>query len=218
MDLIDTIDITFADLAATVDHKSLQAAERVPAPGDALVRRIGAINAEAVRQTGRVAVTTVDALRGVTTVALTGVSELAEATAAATGDSADAVRTTGRRAVGDVKQATSTIRNRAGRAVQQVERNFRVVGNRAERIGERVERKAGKAADDVVRSADTATAKTSARGASTPRTSARGASASSGAYERWTKDELYERAQELDIDGRSQMSKRQLIQALRDAS
>ncbi len=34
-------------------------------------------------------------------------------------------------------------------------------------------------------------------------------------YEEWTKDELYERAQELDIDGRSQMSKRELIAALR---
>lgn len=37
----------------------------------------------------------------------------------------------------------------------------------------------------------------------------------SGAYETWTKDELYERASELDITGRSTMSKRQLIKALR---
>jgi hypothetical protein len=34
-------------------------------------------------------------------------------------------------------------------------------------------------------------------------------------YETWTKDELYERARELDVDGRSSMSKRQLITALR---
>lgn len=34
-------------------------------------------------------------------------------------------------------------------------------------------------------------------------------------YEEWTKSELYERAQELDIDGRSGMSKRELIRALR---
>ena len=34
-------------------------------------------------------------------------------------------------------------------------------------------------------------------------------------YEEWTKSELYERAQELDIDGRSGMSKPQLIRALR---
>lgn len=34
-------------------------------------------------------------------------------------------------------------------------------------------------------------------------------------YEDWTKDELLERARELDIDGRSKMSKDALIDALR---
>jgi hypothetical protein len=34
-------------------------------------------------------------------------------------------------------------------------------------------------------------------------------------YEEWTKDELYERAQELDIEGRSDMTKDELIDALR---
>lgn len=37
----------------------------------------------------------------------------------------------------------------------------------------------------------------------------------SGSYDSWTRDELYERAQELDLDGRSTMSKRELIAALR---
>ena len=35
-------------------------------------------------------------------------------------------------------------------------------------------------------------------------------------YEDWTKDDLYERAQELDIEGRSDMSKDELIDALRN--
>jgi hypothetical protein len=35
-------------------------------------------------------------------------------------------------------------------------------------------------------------------------------------YEDWTKDELYERAQEIGIDGRSDMTKDELIKALRD--
>lgn len=35
-------------------------------------------------------------------------------------------------------------------------------------------------------------------------------------YEDWTKDALYDRAQELDIDGRSDMTKSDLISALRD--
>ena len=37
-----------------------------------------------------------------------------------------------------------------------------------------------------------------------------------GSYEDWTKDALYERAQELDIEGRSDMTKDALIAALRD--
>lgn len=38
-----------------------------------------------------------------------------------------------------------------------------------------------------------------------------------GSYETWTKAELYERAQEVDVDGRSAMSKAELITALRSA-
>ena len=34
-------------------------------------------------------------------------------------------------------------------------------------------------------------------------------------YDEWTKDELYERAQELDVEGRSDMDKDELIDALR---
>lgn len=34
-------------------------------------------------------------------------------------------------------------------------------------------------------------------------------------YEDWTKDDLYERAQEIGIDGRSDMTKDELIEALR---
>ena len=36
-------------------------------------------------------------------------------------------------------------------------------------------------------------------------------------YEEWTRDELYDRAQELDIDGRSSMDKSELIDALRSS-
>lgn len=34
-------------------------------------------------------------------------------------------------------------------------------------------------------------------------------------YEEWSKEELYARAQELNIDGRSEMDKAELIEALR---
>ncbi len=40
---------------------------------------------------------------------------------------------------------------------------------------------------------------------------------SSERLEGWTKSDLYERAQELDIDGRSTMSKTELVDALRSA-
>jgi len=36
-----------------------------------------------------------------------------------------------------------------------------------------------------------------------------------GAYEKWTKEELYEKAKEVGIDGRSDMTKDELIGALR---
>lgn len=35
-------------------------------------------------------------------------------------------------------------------------------------------------------------------------------------YEEWTKEELYERAQDIGIEGRSEMTKDELIKALRD--
>ena len=39
----------------------------------------------------------------------------------------------------------------------------------------------------------------------------------SPAYEEWTSEELYDRAQELDIEGRSDMKKDELIKALRES-
>ena len=39
---------------------------------------------------------------------------------------------------------------------------------------------------------------------------------SSPAYEEWTKDDLYDRAKEVGIDGRSDMTKDELIDALRN--
>lgn len=52
-----------------------------------------------------------------------------------------------------------------------------------------------------------------ARIANSPGASQRGGE--SPPYEEWTKDDLYDRAQELDVDGRSDMSKDELIDALR---
>ena len=54
----------------------------------------------------------------------------------------------------------------------------------------------------------------SARIANTPNAGKKGGKASP--YEEWTKAELYEQAKNIGIDGRSKMSKKQLINALRN--
>lgn len=207
MELSSTIDSTFADLALTVDQGAVAVAERLPAPVDALVLRVGAVNSEALRQYGRVTATTVDAVTGVATVAWTGTTQLIGATGDAVEASAGTLRNTGRRAVGDARQASSTIKNRAGAAAGEVGRNFGAVADRADRVEDRVEAEAGAAARKVVKATDSGVAETGRTAANRP----------SGPYESWSKDELYERAQELDIDGRSTMSKNQLVKALRSA-
>lgn len=55
-----------------------------------------------------------------------------------------------------------------------------------------------------------------ARIVNTDRTTAAKRGGESPSYDDWTKDELYERAQELDIEGRSDLSKDELIDALRN--
>lgn len=54
-----------------------------------------------------------------------------------------------------------------------------------------------------------------ARIANTDRSTAAKRGGESSSYEDWTKDELYERAQELDIEGRLDLTKDELIHALR---
>ncbi len=207
MTATDTIETTFADLARTVDFSAVKAAERMPAPLDAVVLRFGAVNAEAVRQFGLITATNLDAVRGLMTVTWTGASELAEATEDAIGDSAETLRDTGQRSVRTARRAGSRIAEQAREAAGDVERNFRVVSDEAGDVGGRISDEAGDAADRSVKAADTGAAEAYRSGSNHP----------SGPYESWTKDELYERAQELDIDGRSQMNKDELVRALRSA-
>ncbi|RDK89333.1 DUF7218 family protein [Marinirhabdus gelatinilytica] len=53
-----------------------------------------------------------------------------------------------------------------------------------------------------------------ARIANTPNAGKKGGKASP--YEEWTKDELYDQAKNVGIEGRSSMNKKELIQALRN--
>lgn len=54
-----------------------------------------------------------------------------------------------------------------------------------------------------------------ARIANTDRSKAGKRGGTSAPYEDWSKEELYERAKEVDIEGRSDMTKDELIDALR---
>lgn len=55
-----------------------------------------------------------------------------------------------------------------------------------------------------------------ARIANTDRSAAGKRGGESPPYEEWTKDDLYGKAEEIDIEGRSDMSKDELISALRN--
>lgn len=97
------------------------------------------------------------------------------------------------------------------RVVGQGKAQSKITRERVSREASRVARKAGEAVTDardtVVDAIDAAEDVVS----DTDDTAGK-------AYEAWTKGELYERAQELDLDGRSTMSKKQLITALRKAA
>ena len=54
-----------------------------------------------------------------------------------------------------------------------------------------------------------------ARIANTPRKKAARRGGKSGDYEDWTKDDLYDKARQVGIEGRSDMNKKELIDALR---
>lgn len=55
-----------------------------------------------------------------------------------------------------------------------------------------------------------------ARIANTPRKTAGKRGGSAPPYEDWTRDDLYDRAREIGIEGRSKMKKSELIDALRN--
>ncbi len=108
------------------------------------------------------------------------------------------------------EMAGTTAKQTAGQARSAVQRTAKVAQTTARQTVGQAKRQAGdtgaagrEAAGELL---DDATATVD------PDASPRGI-----AYEEWTKSELYDRAQELDIDGRSTMSKRQLIAALRSA-
>jgi hypothetical protein len=103
--------------------------------------------------------------------------------------------------------ALATTVGQARSAVDRTASTARRTGK--ETIGQaqaQADRTAGAAEQAGIALLDDATRGVEPDGAGTP-----------AALDEWTKADLYERAQELDIDGRSSMSKRELIAALRSA-
>ncbi len=109
-----------------------------------------------------------------------------------------------------VKTARTGARTTAGQAKSAVERTTQMAETTAKQTIGQAERQAASTTD----AAQEATGELLDDATTTvdPDAAPRGI-----AYEDWTKSDLYERAQELDIDGRSSMSKRELIAALRSA-
>ncbi len=117
------------------------------------------------------------------------VSIVAEGVGAATTTARDA----GATIVGQTRSAVDRTVDQASKGAKEVTGQARVQGQQASK---QIDRVAARTAERAIDAVDD--------------------SPSSGTpYESWTKGELYERAQELDVDGRSTMSKRELIAALR---
>lgn len=106
---------------------------------------------------------------------------------------ASAAAQAGRTVVG---QARSAIR----RTGEQADHGAREVAGQVEAQGERVAAVAAEETDAALADAERAVSDRPSPGVP---------------YEEWTRQQLYERAQELEIDGRASMTKAELIDALR---
>jgi hypothetical protein len=105
-----------------------------------------------------------------------------------------ASRTAGKTVVGQTRAAAEHTAKSATTGLHEVSGQVRAQG-------ERVSKETSKATKRVLDTADRAVSTEPTSG--TP-------------YEKWTRADLYHRAQELDVDGRATMNKQQLIAALRN--
>ncbi len=112
----------------------------------------------------------------------------------------------------EAAQVSSKVRRQANDVAVAVEDT----ANETVKAAERSARRSAAAAE---RNADNAATKSSKSSKSSKSAGAASTSTTSGSgrgYESWSKGDLLARAQELDIPGRTSMSKRQLVTALRD--
>lgn len=132
------------------------------------------------------------------------------------------------RAAGDqvVRTTVSGVRQVVGQAQAQNRRFADVadtettklrtrVGRQASDVASAVEATADEAATVAERSARTVAASAKRRADSVASTTSTSKNGTGRGYESWSKADLYARAQELDIEGRTSMSKAELVKALR---
>ena len=178
MELTETIERTFADVADTLEATFGSLAERTPAPADKLLSQLGTFNVEAVRQCGRATVRSMAAMEEI-------------------------VRTLEDRARGVAGKADGlreTVVDRARDEVQSVAGTAKKAAGEARTTAKKAAGRAKDAVEDVVD--DAADAGVRAAVAATD-------------LKAKTKAELYDLAQTADIEGRSGMTKAQLIAALK---
>lgn len=125
-----------------------------------------------------------------------------DAGATVVGQAGSATKRTTAEASSGAKQVVGQARSAAGRTVDQASKGAKEVTGQARAQGKQAGDRLDRVADRTAKRAVDAVDQTPSSG--TP-------------YEQWSKSDLYERAQELDIEGRSAMSKTQLIKALRAA-
>ena len=123
-----------------------------------------------------------------------------DAGATVVGQAESATKRTAAEASSGAKQVVGQARSAAGRTAGQASKGAKEVTGQARAQGKRAGDRLDRVADRTTKRAVDAVDQTPSSG--TP-------------YEQWSKSDLYDRAQELDIEGRSTMSKTQLIKALR---
>ena len=130
------------------------------------------------------------------TTAQTGLDQTAGQARSAAGRTAKAAKSAAKEAAGQARSAAERTAATARESAKQTAGQARA---QAKRTRDRAERETEGLIDDAVEAVES-----NGRRRGVP-------------YEEWTKDELYERAQELDLDGRSSMTKQQLVDALRSS-
>lgn len=177
-------------LVTSVGRRGIRSARRV---GDAVLPRVERVACAAAGAGRTVVGQARSAVRRTSDQAGVGTREVVGQVGAQGEQVATAASRAGRTVVGQGRSAAS-------RTSRQAAVGAREVAGQVDAQGERVADVVGKETDGALRQAERAASERPGPGVP---------------YEEWTRQQLYERAQELEIEGRASMNKAELIDALR---